>query len=101
MQTGYYTNTNSCDSVESWELRFKLPSPSKFYGHREVEVTSVNWEQEPAVASQVTGQVLVSYRWHGIMYGVELLTVILSFTFRLVQMLGPKKKDCCLAVVNG
>lgn len=67
--------------------------------HREVEVTSVNWETKDAAA--VASQVLVSYRWHGIMYAAKLLTVISPFISHLVQMLGCKKKDYSLAVVHG
>jgi hypothetical protein len=91
--------TNSCNSVESWELHVKLPPPNVIVRHREVEVTSVNWENEDAAA--VASQVLVSYRWHGIVYAVKLLTAFSPFISRLVQMLGAKKKDYSLAVVRG
>lgn len=64
---------------------------------KEVEVTSVNWETKDAAA--VASQVLASYRWHGIMYDINLLTAI---TLTLVfQMLGPKKSYCSLAGVHG
>lgn len=70
-----------------------------FYHHNEVEVTSVNWESKDAAAD--ASQVLVSYRWHGIMYAVKFLTAISSFTSRLVQMLERGQKGCSLAVGNG
>jgi hypothetical protein len=80
-------------------MKVQLPSPSMIYQHREVEVTSVNWETKDAATA--ASRVLVSYRWHGIMYAVKFLTAISSFTSHLVQMLGPKKNDCSLAVVHG
>jgi hypothetical protein len=91
--------TNSCDSVENWELKVTVPSPGMFYSDREVEVTSVNWQSKDSAAA--LSHVLVSYRWHGIMYAVKFITAIPSFTSRLVQMLEPKNNDCILAVAHG
>jgi hypothetical protein len=62
------TNTQGCGIVERWELKVKLDSPSVFNRHHEVEVTSVNWEDEVAAARM--SRVLVSYRWHGIVYAL-------------------------------
>ncbi len=60
-----------------------------FYRHREVEVTSVNWETKDTAA--VASQVLVSYRWHGIMYAVKFLTAISSFHLILFRCWDLKK----------
>jgi hypothetical protein len=63
-------HTNSCNAVESWELKVKLASPGILrHQHEEVEVTSVNWQSQDAAAT--ASHVLVSYRWHGIMYAVK------------------------------
>ena len=45
---------------------------------QEVEVTSVNWQDQDAAAARVS-RVLVSYRWHGIVYVTE-FSQVLSFT---------------------
>jgi hypothetical protein len=52
--------------VERWELKVKLPPPSMIDFRREVDVTSVNWEDQNAAAA--ASFALVSYKWHGIMY---------------------------------
>ena len=57
--------------VESWELKVKLESPNMFSRHQNVEVTSVNWEDQDA-ATCLT-RLLVSYRWHGILYAIKSL----------------------------
>jgi hypothetical protein len=63
-------HSNAHNTVESWELKAKLASPGLLQNrHQEVEVTSVNWESPDAAAS--ASHVLVSYRWHGIMYVVK------------------------------
>ena len=49
----------------------------------------------------VASQVLVSYRWHGIVYVIKLLTVFSPFISCLIQVLGAKKKDYSLTVVRG
>jgi hypothetical protein len=49
----------------------KLESPNTFNCHQNVEVTSVNWEDHDA-ATCLT-RLLVSYRWHGIVYAIESL----------------------------
>ncbi len=51
--------------VESWELKVKLPPPQTIDFRREVEVTSVNWEDQNAAA--IASFAVVSYKWHGIM----------------------------------
>ncbi|KAH9068121.1 WD40-repeat-containing domain protein [Lactarius deliciosus] len=51
--------------VESWELKVKLPPPRTIDFRREVEVTSVNWENQNAAA--IASFAVVSYKWHGIM----------------------------------
>ena len=56
--------------MESWELKAKLETPNIF-DHQDVEVTSVNWEDQDA-AARLT-RLLVSYRWHGIVYATRLL----------------------------
>jgi hypothetical protein len=63
------THNRERDLVERWELKVKLDCPSVFDRHREVEVTSVNWEDEVAAAH--ISRVLVSYRWHGIVYALK------------------------------
>lgn len=60
---------NPCIAVESWNLKVKLPPPDRGNRNQEVEVTSVNWPSRDAAAS--TSHILVSYRWHGIMYAVK------------------------------
>lgn len=61
---------NSCNAVESWELKVKLASPGTLHhDDQDIEVTSVNWESQDAAAS--ASHVLVSYRWHGIVYAVK------------------------------
>ncbi|KAH9177856.1 WD40-repeat-containing domain protein [Lactarius sanguifluus] len=51
--------------VESWELKVKLPPPRTIDFRQEVEVTSVNWENQNAAA--IASFAVVSYKWHGIM----------------------------------
>jgi hypothetical protein len=63
------THTRECDIVERWVMKVKLDSPSIFNRNHEVEVTSVNWEDKVAAAR--VSQVLVSYRWHGIVYALK------------------------------
>jgi hypothetical protein len=85
-----------CDVVERWELKIKLDSPSiKKWRSR---VTSVNWEDQDA-AMRVS-RVLVSYRWHGIVYVAELFT---NFVFHIIlrQMLGHDKDDGSPALGHG
>ena len=60
-----------CNPAESWEPKAELPSPSRFDHNRAVEVTSVNWQTKGAAAA--ASRVIVSYRWHGIMYVVHLV----------------------------
>ena len=66
---GIVTHNQEHDLVERWELKVKLDCPSVFNRHREVEVTSVNWEDEVTAARR--SRVLVSYRWHGIVYALK------------------------------
>ena len=54
--------------VESWELKVKLETPNMF-NHQDVEVTSVNWEDQDAATR--LSRLLVSYRWHGIVYAIK------------------------------
>jgi hypothetical protein len=74
--------------VESWELKAKLASPGLLQNRdQEVEVTSVNWESQDTAAS--ASQVLVSYRWHGIMYDINSHTRLQhSYGSYLGQVLG-------------
>ncbi|KAH9024364.1 WD40-repeat-containing domain protein [Lactarius pseudohatsudake] len=61
--------------VESWELKVKLPPPRTIDFRREVEVTSVNWENQNAAA--IASFAVVSYKWHGIMcWDVTNVTVL-------------------------
>jgi WD40 repeat protein len=63
-------HSNLYNAVENWELKVKLVAPGLLHHrHQEVEVTSVNWESRDAAAS--ASHVLVSYRWHGIMYVIK------------------------------
>jgi hypothetical protein len=72
-----------CDVVaECWKLKAKLDPPSMLNRRQEVVVTSVNWEDRDA-ATQVS-RVLVSYRWHGIVYVSE-FSSMLSFTISSVR----------------
>ena len=70
--------------VEGWELKIKLDSPSMLTSHphrQEVEVTSVNWPDQDA-AMRVS-RVLVSYRWHGVVYVIEFSP---SFFFHITSV---------------
>ncbi|KAH9024441.1 WD40-repeat-containing domain protein [Lactarius deliciosus] len=61
--------------VESWELKVKLPPPRTIDFRQEVEVTSVNWENQNAAA--IASFAVVSYKWHGIMcWDVTNVTVL-------------------------
>lgn len=71
--------------MERWELKVKLDSPSMLNRHQEVEVTSVNWQD------QYRARVLVSYRWHGIVYVTD-FSQFLSFTSPSVRCWDIKKK---------
>lgn len=72
------------DVVEHWELKVKLDSPSilDHHRHQEVEVTSVNWQDQDAATR--ASRVLVSYRWHGIVY-VAIFSQVPSFTSTSVR----------------
>lgn len=47
-------------------MKVKLPPPNMIDFRREVEVTSVNWENQNAAT--IASFAVVSYKWHGIMY---------------------------------
>ncbi|KAH9008948.1 WD40-repeat-containing domain protein [Lactarius hengduanensis] len=56
-------------------LKLKLPPPRTIDFRREVEVTSVNWENQNAAA--IASFAVVSYKWHGIMcWDVTNVTVL-------------------------
>ena len=85
--------------MESWELKVKLESPNMF-NHQDVEVTSVNWEDQDAAAGLT--RLLVSYRWHGIVYAIKPLQKFHHiFTYCLCQMLGRDEDDSSLATGHG
>ena len=68
--------------------------------HQEVEVTSVNWENQDAAMRG--SRVLVSYRWHGIVYVTEFpLHKLCLLHIVLRQMLGLNKDDDSLALAHG
>jgi hypothetical protein len=63
-------NILTCNNiVECWELKVKLINPSMHDHRGEIEVTSVNWEDEDAATR--ASRVVVSYRWHGIVYAIQ------------------------------
>ncbi|KAF8261411.1 hypothetical protein EI94DRAFT_1705554 [Lactarius quietus] len=71
----YVKTTFFKEHIKSWELKVKLPPPSTIDFCREVEVTSVNWENQNAAT--VASFTVVSYKWHGIMcWDVMNLTVL-------------------------
>lgn len=63
----------------------KLESPAMF-NHQDVEVTSVNWEDQDA-ATRLT-RLLVSYRWHGIVYAIKPLHKIHSVNISCLSDAG-------------
>ena len=86
--------------MESWELKAKLESPNVFNRHQDGEVMSVNWEDQDA-ATCLT-RLLVSYKWHGIVYAIKALIENSShFTYHLRQMLGCDEDDRSLATAHG
>jgi hypothetical protein len=93
--------TQSHYAVESWELKAKLASPNMLDCHWGIEVISVNWEDQDTATH--ASQVIVAYRWHGIMYVIEFHNNLIfsSFTFCLGQLLGYNKDDGSLVVAHG
>jgi hypothetical protein len=89
-------------AVESWELKAKLASPNiTLDRHRDIEVISVNWEDQDAATH--ASRIIVAYRWHGIVYVIEFRNDLIfsSLTFCLGQLLGRDKGDGSLAVAHG
>ena len=93
--------TQPCYAVESWELKAKLASPSMLVRHRDVEVVSVNWEDQDAAVH--ASRLVVAYKWHGIMYVIKFCNdlIFLIFISRLGQMLGCDKDVHSLAIAHG